>query len=98
MTFYLTVAPVGPEPCCRTVRQILGGGGGGGVRREEERQTNRALAQSPISKRHRRAKRERPRGSQEAEMKQKARSNLFVVARTQFLSAARLKGGTGEVE
>lgn len=68
------------------------------MRREEEWQTNRALAQSPISKRHRRAKRERPRGSQEAEMKQKARSNLFVVARTQFLSAARLKGGTAEVE
>lgn len=27
-------------------------------------------------------------------MKQKARSNLFVVARTQFFSAARLKGRT----
>lgn len=29
-------------------------------------------------------------------MKQKARSNLFVVAGTQFLSAARLKGGTAK--
>lgn len=93
VTFYLTVAPVGPEPCCRTVRQILGRWGGwvvcvGGS------QTNRALAQSPISKQCRRAQREPPWGSQEAEMKQKARSNLFVVARTQFFSAARLKGRT----
>lgn len=51
------------------------------------RQTNRDLAQSPISKQHRRAQREPPRGSQEAEMKRKARSNLFVVARTQFFRA-----------
>lgn len=29
-------------------------------------------------------------------MKQKARSNLFVVARTQFFSAARLKARTNE--
>lgn len=35
-------------------------------------------------------------GSQEAEMKRKARSNLFVVAGTQFFSAGRLKGGTAK--
>lgn len=64
------------------------------LRRGEESQTNRVLAQSPISKLCRRAWREPPWGSQEAEMKQKARSNLFVVARSQFFSAARLKGRT----
>lgn len=70
----------------RAMRRVGGVWGGS--------QTNRALAQSPISKQCRRAQREPPWGSQEAEMKQKARSNLFVVARTQFFSAARLKGRT----
>lgn len=64
------------------------------MRSEEESQTNRALAQSPIAKQCRRAQRGVPGESQEAEMKQKARSNLFVVDGTWFFSAARLKGRT----
>lgn len=121
VTFYLTAAPVGPRRCRRTVRQILGfGGGGEGGGGGEERRGERKKAKqtepwhnlpSPSGAGEQREK-VPPRGGdhRRAEMKQEARSNLFVVAGTHFFfpsffppAAAKIKrkewrGGKNEKE